>query len=231
MDVAADAVQAASAAGARPAPAARRRWPRWVAAALLVLLSAAGFLTYRYSLRDRYFKPRAFAVVEPGKVYRSGQISAPLVRETLTKNGIKSLVVMMGDDPNEPDWRAEKRTADELGIVRNHCPLAGDGTGRWERYADALQHVAEAELAGRPVLIHCVTGTQRTGGAVALYRVLLQGRPAGEAYRELVAAGHDPDDNPDLVPFLNAHMAEIAGELVRRGVLKKVPDPVPVLKP
>ena len=79
------------------------------------------------------------------------------------------------------------------------------------------------------MLVHCHTGSQRTGGAVAYYRMLVEGRPAPEAYAEMVRFGHDPRDNPDLVPYLNAHMRELADILVARKVIDHAPDPLPVL--
>jgi hypothetical protein len=39
--------------------------------------------------------------------------------------------------------------------------------------------------------------------------------------------GHDPRENPLLIPYLNEHMAEMADLLVQKGVIGSVLNPLP----
>ncbi len=80
------------------------------------------------------------------------------------------------------------------------------------------------------MLVHCIAGAQRTGGVIACYELLVEHRPPAQVYAELRRFGHDPRDNPHLLDYLNAHMAEIAAGLVADGTIDRAPAPLPVLK-
>jgi protein-tyrosine phosphatase len=91
--------------------------------------------------------------------------------------------------------------------------------------------MASARRQGEQVLVHCASGTQRTGGVVAVYRMLVQGWPADRAYAEMQLYDYDYDDNPQLVHFLNQHMASWARTLHEQGVIDRIPQPVPQIVP
>jgi len=193
-------------------------------------LCAAGAVVWDRGLKERFF-PRDWGVVEPGQIYRSGQISRHIIEQTLRDNQIGLIVFLSGDKANRPDVEAEREAASRLGITRINCPLAGDGTGDIAEYANAIQAIAKGLAYSKPVLVHCATGAQRTGGVVAFWRVLVQGRSPQAAYRELLEYHHDPTANERLVPYLNGNMARLAQMLVDRHVIDHVPDPVPVISP
>ena len=212
-------------------PARRRRvGPRLIVFALLAA-SLAGLAVFWRSVGHEWVFPKKWGEIEPGWVFRSGQISRFNLESTFDRHRIDVVVFMSGYNPNNPDVRFEKELCERKGIALHNFPLHGRGTGRVESYIDALETAWRARQAGRRVLIHCDAGSQRTGGMTVLWRVLIEGRPAPDAYRELLAYGHDPQDNPDLIPYLNRHMAQIAAELHRRGVIAAVPDPLPTLGP
>ena len=62
---------------------------------------------------------------------------------------------------------------------------------------------------------------------MAVYRVLVEGKSPQEAVAEMKRFGHDPKKNPLLLPFLNEHLGEWATELAGRGIIVKVPQPLP----
>ena len=197
------------------------------AAAAAIVVAA---LELWYPIHQR-FVPKQFGVVEPGRIYRSGQISAPLIRATLERYDIQTVVSLQDYDPNDAKHRAEREATAALGIRELHFPLRGDGSGAIQSYASALAEMARADRDGAAVLVHCAAGTERTGATVAFYRVLVQGRPASEAYRELRDRGWDPGDNPQLLVYMNQHMDELARLLVQKHVIDRVPDPLPVMGP
>jgi protein-tyrosine phosphatase len=210
-------------------PVPRRRWRRWnVSLITLLLLCIAAPIAWNNGLRDRLIA-KNFGVVEEGRLFRSGQISARLIEPTLQSNGIKVIVALSDSGAKPQDVAAEMQAATDLGIDRQMYPLSGDGTGSVDNYVAAITAIDRAMKDGKPVLVHCVAGAQRTGGVIAAYLLLVEKRPPDEVYNQLRRYGHDPRENPHLLEYLNAHMGEIAQKLVDRGVIEKVPDTVPVI--
>lgn len=216
--------------GDRPATG-RKPVRAWVLLSLLAAMTAGGYYSYTAYLRWEYFEPRNFAAVEPGKLYRSGQISRHQIRSTLTNNKIGAIIFMSEDKADRPDVQAEAAAAAELGVERYNFPLAGDGTGNPDRYVDAVATIVQCQSRGKAVLVHCHTGAQRTGGAIAFYRLLVQGRTGKEVYAELNEHGHDPTDNVRMIPFLNQNMGRVARGLLDRGVIPALPATLPVIEP
>jgi protein tyrosine phosphatase (PTP) superfamily phosphohydrolase (DUF442 family) len=138
---------------------------------------------------------------------------------------------MLHYDGDKESHRAEKAATDALGIERLHFPMRGDGTGKVTRLADAIAAVHEARREGEPVLVHCAAGSRRSAAVVSMYQLLVEGRPVGEVYRELDRFGVRPVAQSSLLPYLNSNMRELAEELVERGVIERVPEPLPQLRP
>jgi protein tyrosine phosphatase (PTP) superfamily phosphohydrolase (DUF442 family) len=193
-----------------------------------VVCIAAVIVIWEEFLEDRFVRGR-WGVVEQGLIYRSGQIDASLIESTLRDEKIKTIVNLCKLDVEDPDQNAERRAAEQMGIRYVNLGLAGNGTGDIGAYATALELMAAGERNGDPVLVHCASGTQRTGAAVAFYRLLVQGRPPPEVYDELRDYDWDPKDDYVLLDYINEHMEELARLLVERGVIPRVPDPIPQL--
>lgn len=194
----------------------------WVLIGVIVLIVAGGGVVWDKVLKPRFI-PRNFMVVEPGQIYRSGQISRHLIRDVLQEYRIGLIVFMSGDNLKRPDVVAEIEAARDMGIKRINCPLGGKGTGDIQEYATAIKALDQSRETQTPVLLHCHAGAQRTGGVIAMYRVLVQRRSVAEAQAELLAGGHDPEDNPELIPYLNEHVAELADLLVQNGTIEQAP--------
>ena len=161
----------------------RRRSRLRIAAGFVAAAAVAvAVIELWYPIHQR-FVPKQFGVVEPGRIYRSGQISAPIIRATLERYDIQTVVSLQDYDANDAKHRAEREATEALGIRELHFPLRGDGSGAIHSYASALAEMARADRDGAAVLVHCAAGTERTGATVAFYRILVQGRPASEAYQ------------------------------------------------
>ena len=206
-----------------------RHWRSTCAVVLVVLVVIGGLVVWN-QVKDRFI-PRRWGVVEPGRVFRSGLLSKELVKRTLQKHGIGVVVSLINEERDRPDQDAERRVCAELGIRRVVLPLAGNGTGDITRYADAIEAILQARRESKPVLVHCVAGVSRTGGVIAMYRVLIEKRSPAEAYEEMCDYGYDGDHRPELLAYLNRHMGELAAMLVARGILDRVPNPLPRLGP
>jgi protein-tyrosine phosphatase len=171
--------------------------------------------------------PKKFGVVVSGHIYRSGQISAPLIKKTLTKHNIRVIIELSSMNPNNPEQRAEEKAAAELNIKVLRFPMSGNGAGDVNDYASAVAAIAHAEKQNLPVLVHCAAGAYRTGGVIAIYQVLVQKIDPNIVEDEFEKYGCPIDDRPALRSFLNNNMAELAMRLKQSGVIDEIPDPMP----
>lgn len=208
------------------------RWPTlsvtsWCGVSLTLIAVAAAL--WVYILRDRLIVKK-WGTVKPGVVYRSGQISRYLILPTLQEHHIKHIICMTSPDSNDVDQQAELAAAEELGIDYKFLPLNGRGIGKVEHFTGAVTQLATNAKLGEPVLIHCHAGAQRTGGVVAAYRLLVEGRSPDFVFSELRKYGWNPKRDQVLIDFVNAHLNEAAVELVAAGCLEKIPQPLPVLR-
>ncbi len=207
-----------------------RSLPAWARIALAVALVGGGIALWEEVLEDQ-FEAKRFGVVEPGEVYRSGQIAPAVIGDVLDRHGIELVIDMAGYDPENPEDVAEEQAVKERGVRVERVPMDGDGVGTPEQYAHVVAEVDRARREGVPVLMHCAAGSQRTGGTVAAYRLLVQGRDPGAVYEEAARYDWDPVKDTAWPDFLNANMPRIAELLVERGVIDRVPDPLPRFGP
>lgn len=186
----------------------------WVLSIVVLIAMVCGLIGWWFGgLRNR-FEPVNFGVVEPGKLYRSGQISEHVIRQTIQSNHVGLILSLSGDE--SPDLEAEKKAAVEMGVDRVYLGgLAGDGIGDPNVYPKAVARIVKANQGGKAVLVHCQSGAQRTGGVVAAYRILVEGEDPEKAFDEMRRYGHDPKHNPNLVPFLREHLAAWKQQLAR----------------
>jgi protein tyrosine/serine phosphatase len=176
----------------------------------------AGIVAWSNGVRG-WFVPDNFGVVEPGRIYRSAQLSRHLIRRTLLEYHI-GLVIDLSYETTA-DANAERAITAELGIPRVNFVLRGNGTGNPDRYPQAIAAIVEANRAGKAVLVHCQSGAQRTGGVIATYRMLVEGKSEAEAFAEAQRYGHDPTRNPNLIPFVEGHLAQWRAELAAEHLL------------
>jgi protein-tyrosine phosphatase len=194
---------------------------------LAVLLIGGGVWVWEGIIKDRII-PKNFGVVQEGQLYRSGLISASLVKKVLLKYKIKVIVNLAVDSLDNHDRKAEKQAASELGIERLTFPLLGDGTGDINNYAQAIAAIVQAKQEHKPVLVHCNAGLQRTGGVIAAYQLLVEQKAPSSVYREFTRYDWDPWNDTALFKYVNGHMEELAVLLKKMGVISEIPRPLPV---
>lgn len=196
----------------------------WLIIGAVVLVSASAVLWHKV-LKDHFIAKR-WGQVEPG-LYRSGQLSTSMCKPTLEENNIQVIINLCSPQPKDPEDINEKQVAQELGIDREHFPMPGDGTGGLEAYVDALTKLITSKREHKNILVHCSAGTQRTGGVIASYKLLVEGQSPADILKDMRRYGFDPTNNTKLLPHLNKLMPEIAQRLKARGMIEKIPDPIP----
>jgi protein tyrosine phosphatase (PTP) superfamily phosphohydrolase (DUF442 family) len=128
---------------------------------LAIALFCTGFALWRISIHNE-------DVVEPGKLYRSAQLSIPELREDITQNGILTVINLRGKNTGSLWYRQEVATCRELDVRHIDVHLSGKHLPpplEIDKLLDALQ------TAPRPILVHCLNGSDRTGLASCIFLI------------------------------------------------------------
>lgn len=179
----------------------------------LALLTIGALVIWWYAgLRNRFF-PDNFGVVEPGRIFRSAQIHPRILRQTLAENHIAVILDLAHE--TTPEAQAEQTIAADMGIEQHHWTLSGNGTGNPAIYTEALEQIIRCTREGKPVLVHCQSGSQRTSGVIAAYRILVEHWSKDDAFAEAKRFHHRPSSNPLLFPYVEEHLSQWKSELER----------------
>jgi protein tyrosine phosphatase (PTP) superfamily phosphohydrolase (DUF442 family) len=153
---------------------------------LLLLLPGLAFGAFVFSVVAHH----NFHVVSPGLVYRSAQMNADALATVIPEYGIKSILNLRGAGEGKDWYVAEINTARELEVQHFDYALSA---GRELTDAEMDQILATIRSAPKPILIHCKSGSDRTGLVGALYLYSLEGQPSQSARCQLaVFYGHVP---------------------------------------
>lgn len=121
-----------------------------------------------------------FAVVSPGKLYRSNHPTPGNLRAFTRKVGLKSLINLRGQAKNGSD-ALSRDEAGRLGL--DFYDLAFESRGAPHR-ARILRLAEIVHTMRMPALIHCKSGADRAGLVAGLF-VLINGGTAQQAQRQL----------------------------------------------
>jgi protein tyrosine phosphatase (PTP) superfamily phosphohydrolase (DUF442 family) len=171
---------------------------RWALAGAVVLVVAVGpFVFYRYS----YARDKRLREVDPGRVYRSGQMTVAGFRDARDLYGIRTVICLRDDEPDPqvdccliPGHSTIKESELCRALGLRFVFIAPDLVSRRlvpGRRPEAIERFLEVmdDPASYPVLIHCNAGLNRTGILVAVYRMEYQGYSRDEAFRDTLDNG------------------------------------------
>lgn len=187
-----------------------------------VLLLVAGLLVGSFAYyRHRYGESKRLRIVEPGKLYRSGQLSAPGLEKAIRRFGIRTVINLREEAPNPRLGREEEaRLCQRLGVryVYLYCEDLTDEdreNGLWPESARLfLELVRRPE--NQPVLVHCQAGLHRTGRLCAVYRIAVQQWEPYSAWQELRHNGYGEDRCAGISPGFRDYLLPLLRH--RRGV-------------
>jgi len=150
-------------------------------------------------------------------LYRGGQPSTEGIA-SLKKLGVNVVVDLRGSAS-----KTEQAAAAKLGIqyvsIPSHCPFPKD-----EPFAKFLRVIRENP--GKKVFVHCRLGDDRTGMAVAAYRMAQDGWSADEAMREMRTFGFTTVHHA-MCPGLADYEEQFPKRLQSSQAFKDLPPRVP----
>jgi protein tyrosine/serine phosphatase len=128
--------------------------------------------------------------VTKGMVYRSAQLNDDELAETIKQYHIKSVINLRGDSPGDKWYTDELKVTAAQGAVHYDIGMYA----KREPNAATLKQIFDVlRNAPRPLLIHCNSGSDRSGLISAIYKYFIEGRPVEEAEAQLsFRFGHFP---------------------------------------
>jgi len=131
-----------------------------------------------------------FHPITPGEAYRSAKLDRDKLEYYIKKYNIKSIVNLIGEDPRKPWYQEELQVSAEHNIKHYDITLSATQEPTDE---DVRKLVEIFQHAPRPVLIHCKGGSDRSGLAAAMWKVIVDKEPKSEARKQLsILYGHLP---------------------------------------
>lgn len=137
--------------------------------------------------------------IEPGRAYRSAQLSGETLRYVIQANGIQTVVNLRGENQQDEWYRDELAVCRELGVKHVDIRLSASELPSRENLLLMFETFQQAAAASQPVLMHCKSGSDRTGMAAAVWRMTVLGEPAAKAREQLhLKYGHFIAAHPEM---------------------------------
>lgn len=179
----------------------RHRIRAYLLFALLLGAGIGGHFAWKYWINSN------FAVVIPGKVYRSGQPRQEQLRSWINEYHIKTIINLRGS--KAPDCQSEAKLAAEMNVTE--VPIALSARRPMTK-VELTQLIEALEKAHPPLLLHCQGGNDRSGAA-AMLAMLANGSDYLAAKKQL------------YVPLYGRHISETIAAFDKYRNEKKVkPD-------
>lgn len=145
-----------------------------------------------------------FHEVDPGRFYRSAQLTPAELEEVIEKYKIKTVISLRGAADGSY-WVAEQRQVlDRLKVPFYSFSWSLDYFPKASELRGYLQALKTAEF---PVLVHCRAGADRTGEATALYAIDFLKMPKEEAIKKYLSFKywHIKAFHPTMTEFIRLY--------------------------
>ncbi|MGB9625171.1 MAG: protein-tyrosine phosphatase family protein, partial [Phycisphaerae bacterium] len=152
-------------------------------------------------------------VVEPGQLYRGGYTEPWPLKRLIEGYGVRHILCLMNFAPGDPRESRELKIASETGVTLKEIPMPGNGCADFASLDAAADYIADP--AHRPLFVHCAAGVQRTGAAIAAYRMKHCGWTYDRAIAEAEHYGLSRHDNAELYEHLRGYSESLAGAATR----------------
>jgi protein tyrosine/serine phosphatase len=161
-----------------------RRWRIFIAVLVVLMLPPAGYFGVYLPVQGN------FHAITSGEAYRSAKLDKDKLTHYVKKYNIRSIVNLIGEDPRKPWYQEELRVSRKYNIRHYDLTLSATDPPSEE---DTRRLVRIFRTAPRPILIHCKGGSDRSGLAAAMWKVIVDKEPKSEARKQLsILYGHFP---------------------------------------
>nr|ADI87699.1 hypothetical protein LW2_0240 [uncultured Nitrospirae bacterium MY2-3C] len=131
-----------------------------------------------------------FHVITQGKAYRSAQLEQRQLQYYINNYGIRSILNLRGQNPRAAWYETEVRFSGLHNIAHYDIALSSAREPTARELNELMRIFAEAP---RPILIHCWSGSDRSGLVAAMWKVVVEKEPKAKAHRQLsILYGHLP---------------------------------------
>jgi protein tyrosine phosphatase (PTP) superfamily phosphohydrolase (DUF442 family) len=128
--------------------------------------------------------------MDGGKLIRTAQPTEGDLRRAMEDDGIKTIVNLRGHNAGKSWYDMEYAFAQEHGLDHYSVRLSKGRLPTEEQLGDLLEIFETAE---RPMLMHCQSGSDRTGFGAVVYRLVVMEHPLDEALDSFsIRYGHLP---------------------------------------
>ncbi|RYG33140.1 hypothetical protein EON81_18945 [bacterium] len=149
-----------------------RRWQFVLAIVLTLVLSLLWWVgVFGGNVRE----------VDPGRLYRSAQLTGDTLEGTMRYYRIRSVVNLRGAQPKAEFYRSEMSVSNRLGAEHRDISLSAY---TMPPPGELVKVIAAFDQLPRPILVHCRGGSDRTGLVATLYEVICEGRSVDRAERD-----------------------------------------------
>jgi protein-tyrosine phosphatase len=118
-----------------------------------------------------------FDTVQPGRIYRSGQMPATVLARTIHDYKIKTVLNLRGSN-KDPWYLAERAATLRTGATQIDIPMS---SCIWMSHTQLRILAVTLDTAEYPMLIHCQWGSERTGLVAAFAELLRTGSTLEDA--------------------------------------------------
>ena len=140
-------------------------------------------LLVRFIYHTSVFRPMLnFHEVDPGKFYRSAQMTPDELRDAIKQYGIRTVINLRGDHPEDAWYTDEQSLLKSVGVRMVDVSFS---TYTVPRPAELKKYVETISNAERPILVHCRAGADRTGEASAIYAMEFMDQSREQALEQL----------------------------------------------
>lgn len=123
-----------------------------------------------------------FHTLDAGKAFRSSQLSGEALSWVIDKHGIKTVVNLRGPNAGKPWYDQEAAACQAKNVVLVDLPMSSKSLPPPELLKSIVETLRTAQY---PILIHCESGSDRSGAVSGLYRLDILQQDRSEAMKEL----------------------------------------------
>ena len=158
---------------------------RWLTFGIVGI--AAGFIV-GYSIC--VFTSGNFHTVTPGECYRSGQLTGEQLVDYHENYNIRSVLNLRGELTEDKSYQGEIKICEQLGMKHYDVKLSA----KEEPAPEAVNEILNIfDTAPRPILIHCLGGSDRTSLVSAMWKTWVDDASKEEAKKQIsIWYGHMP---------------------------------------